>query len=63
MRPILHALYVPVLDRIDVDVIDVVLQIALGANDVFVKATLPNPAFASSASAGREQFIFRHDSL
>ena len=42
MRPILRAFDVTVLDGIDVDAIDVVLQVVLIANNVFIKTALPN---------------------
>ena len=42
MRPILHTFDVTVFHGIDVDVINVVLQITLVANDAFVKPAPPN---------------------
>ena len=63
MWPILRALGITVLHGIDVDVIDVVLQIALVANDVFVKAALPNAALASHTSAGLKRLVHPDDLL
>lgn len=47
MWPILNAVHVPVFNRIDVNVINVILQVAFVPNDVFVKPALPNAAFTS----------------
>ena len=63
MRPILHTLYVTMLDRIDVDVIDVILQITLVANDVFIKTALPNAAFAPQDLTHGKRLVHRNDAL
>jgi hypothetical protein len=53
MRPIGDALDVPVLEGIEVNVIDVPLQIAFVSNRVFPEPSLPNSAFASVSFAVR----------
>ena len=63
MWPILRALGVTMLHRIDVDVIDVILQITFVADDVFIKTARPNAALASHTSAGRKRFIDHRDCL
>ena len=52
MPSILRTRYVTMHDMIDVDVIDVILQIALVADNVSVKCLSPDAALASRTSTG-----------
>ena len=57
MRPVDGALDVAVLYRIVVDVIDVILEVALAANDVIPEAALPDAALATADAAGRHGLV------
>jgi hypothetical protein len=52
MRPIAHRSRVSMLDRIDVDVVDVMAKIGLVAHRMFPVASLPHTAFASRDAHG-----------
>ena len=46
MRPIRRVRHETVLDRVEMDVIDVPLEVAIVPNGMLPITTLPNPAFA-----------------
>ena len=57
MWPVAYSRDIVVLDRVVMDVIDVVLQIAFVADHVFPIAALPDAAFAFSPPEGRDAFV------
>jgi hypothetical protein len=63
MRPIGGTRDISVLDWIDVDVIDMPLQIAFVADNVVVKAPLPEAALAPRCAACGERFVVGRDRL
>ena len=59
MRPIRHAGHKTVLDRIDVDVIDMTRMIGVVADEMLPIAALPYAAFAFFLPAFRTTFTVR----
>ena len=57
MRPIRGAGGVPVLHRVEVDVIDVPVQVVFVADQVFPVASLPDAAFATAKAHGGTGFV------
>ena len=53
MRPIPDPRHQPVLERVDMNVVDVTSEIVLIANGVLPIATLPDTALAFGGAAGR----------
>jgi hypothetical protein len=56
IRPVFHAPYVSMLDRVEMYVIDVPLEILLVAQRMFPVSSLPNTALASGGAARRNRF-------
>ena len=57
MRPIPDSLYKAMLDRIDMDVVDVTRQVLLIANSVLPITSLPDAALALGGAARRNGLI------
>ena len=59
MGPINHLPCMPVLNRVEVNVIEVPRKIVFVAQRVLPIAALPNPALAFAQAAGRNRFALR----
>ena len=56
-RPICRVSHIPVLDRIEMDVIEMLFQIVLVSDDVFVIATLPDTAMTARLLRWCDRFL------
>ena len=58
-RPIRDVRDMPMLDRVEPAIVDVVLQVALIANEMFPVSALPDPALAARFAYGTALLAFR----
>ncbi len=62
MRPVLHAIDVTMLDRIEMDVVNMANEVALVSQGMFPVAPLPNTPLTFGNTACRKTFATRQPS-